>query len=78
MINALDNSPAPSRNDNMMLHLANSIVHLNSVVQSSRLHLHAADDDSASTNGENVNDSINAAQQYSSSGRRSDFRFSQL
>lgn len=77
MINALDNSPVPSRNDNMMLHLANSVVHLNSVM-SSRSRSHAADDDSASTNDENVNDSINAVQQYSSSGRRSDFRFGQL
>ena len=79
MINALDNSSAsaPSPRDDMMLHLANSVAHLNSVV-SSRSRSHTADHDSASTTDENVTESINAVQQYSSSGRRSDFRFGQL
>ena len=68
IINALDNKnlkpPTSSRNDNIMLHLANSDVHLHSVVQSSHLPSHAAGngDDSTSTNPENVNESISAVQ----------------
>ena len=85
-INALDHHhiqpPSSSRQDKMMMHFANSIVDIHSMLRSQRSSSrdagNATDNDSASTSSNNYSESLNAVQQYSSSGRRSDFRFGQL